>query len=427
MPKPSQQTEHKKPDSEKSDSVIFQTALFATASMTVLGATIIAPSLPHFEEHFASVAHIDTLSRLVLTLPALFIMLLAPLSGFLLDKYGRLKFLYPAILVWSLSGAAGFLLEGSIYWILASRAVFGMATAFVMTAISTLVGDYYQGAKRERALGLQGFFMAGGGAVFLILGGFLSDLDWRYPFLVYLSGLGILILAMCNLYEPERKAHKKLDSKMSGKSSESTLQQGDMPQSSALQAEKFSLWKFLPIYVFSFYAMSMFYAIPTQIPHFITHELGKSGDLIGASLAVSSLCTAIVSLFYGRLRARLGIFMLYFIALWGIGGGFLLIGALESYSVLLFALVLVGSGLGIILVNNTSWLLSVAADSERARAAGFLSSSVFMGQFCSPFLTQPLVRLGGITLMLEINGIILLCSGAAFLLWHIQKETKIAK
>lgn len=382
------------------DSIIFQTALFATASMTVLGGTIIAPSLPHFEEHFSNVAHIDMLSRLVLTLPALFIMIFAPISGFLLDRYGRLRFLYPAIFVWSVSGASGFFLESSIYLILISRAIFGIATAFVMTSISALVGDYYQGARRERALGLQGFFMAGGGAVFLVLGGILSDMDWRYPFLVYTSGLVILLMAVFVLFEPSR----------------------GMVVSTNTSVTKFNILRFLPIYLFSFYAMSMFYVMPTQMPHFITHNLNKSGNLIGVSLAVSSLCTAFLSLFYARLRARFSIFMLYFISLSAIGVGFLLIGIVQSYGVLLGALVLIGSGLGIILVNNSSWLLSVASDTQRARAAGFLSASVFMGQFCSPFITQPLVRYGGIPFMLNLNGVILCVSAFIFLFWHVRQR-----
>lgn len=299
----------------------------------------------------------------------------------------------------SCCGACGFFLEASIYWILISRAIFGIATAFVMTAVSALVGDYYQGAKRERALGLQGFFMAGGGAIFLVLGGVLSDIDWRYPFLVYISGFVILILALIMLFEPKRNAPK-----------------------SDVKMVNFNFFKFVPIYIFSFYAMSMFYVMPTQIPHFITHNLNKSGNLIGISLAVSSLCTAILSLFYARLRAKLSVFLLYFVSLSAIGGGFLLIGMFQSYEILIFALVLVGSGLGIILVNNSSWLLSVAGEYERAKAAGFLSASVFMGQFCSPFITQPLVRLGGIPFMLNVNGVILLVSAVIFLCWHFVKK-----
>lgn len=382
------------------DSVIFQTALFATASMTVLGGTIIAPSIPHFEEQFSQIPHIDMLSRLVLTLPALFIMIFAPVSGFLLDKYGRLRFLYLAIFVWSVSGASGFFLESSIYLILISRAIFGIATAFMMTSVSALVGDYYQGARCERALGLQGFFMAGGGAVFLVLGGVLSDVDWRYPFLVYTSGFLILLMAVFVLFEPQR----------------------NVPTPVSKNESKFNFFRFLPIYLFSFYAMSMFYVMPTQIPHFITHNLNKSGNLIGVSLAVSSLCTAFLSLFYVRLRSRFSVFVLYFISLGSIGSGFLLIGIVQSYEILLFALVLIGSGLGIILVNNSSWLLSVAQERERARAAGFLSASVFMGQFCSPFITQPLVRYGGIPFMLNLNGIILLLSACIFLIWDYKKK-----
>lgn len=389
--------------SKRTDSALFQIALFSAASMTVLGGTIIAPSIPHFEEHFASVPHIDMLSRLILTLPALFIMIFAPISGFLLERYGRTRFLYPAIFLWSVSGISGFFLENNIYWILFSRAIFGVATAFVMTAVSVLIGDYYQGAKRERALGLQGFFMAGGGAVFLVLGGILSDVDWRYPFLVYASGFAIFLLALFVLFEPQR----------------------NIPKTNTTQEKiHFNFFKFLPIYVFSFYAMSMFYVVPTQIPHFITHTLNKSGNLIGISLAVSSVCTAILSLFYARLRARFSIFLLYVISLSAIGVGFLLIGFIQKYEILLCALLLVGAGLGIILVNNTSWLLSMAGESERAKAAGFLSASVFMGQFCSPFITQPLVRMGGIPFMLDINGVILLISAGIFLWWHFTKIHK---
>ena len=98
--------------------------------------------------------------------------------------------------------------------------------------------------------------MAGGGAVFLVLGGVLSDVDWRYPFLVYTSGFLILLLAVFVLFEPQR----------------------NVPTPVSKNELKFHFFRFLPIYLFSFYAMSMFYVMPTQIPHFITHNLNKSGN-----------------------------------------------------------------------------------------------------------------------------------------------------
>lgn len=71
-----------------------------------------------------------------------------------------------------------------------------MATAFIMTGASALLGDYYSRGgfnRRENTLSLQGFFCAVGGAVFISIAGFVSSYSWRYPFLVY--GLGILILS----------------------------------------------------------------------------------------------------------------------------------------------------------------------------------------------------------------------------------------
>lgn len=394
------------------DSKWVQFALFSAASMTVLGGTIIAASLPLLEKHFDFVPYIDMLSKFVLTLPALFVCFFAPISGFLLERYGRLKFIYPAILLWSVAGASAFLLEGNIYWILISRAIFGIATAFVMTGISALIGDYYQGVKRERALGLQGFFMAGGGSIFLMLGGFLSDIDWRYPFLVYLSGLPILFVAYFMLFEPPR-----------GNTQDQSKSQSEYAGATNITDQKFHFWYFLPIYAFCFYAMSMFYIAPTQIPHFITQYLGKSGDLVGMSLAVNSICTAIISLFYPRLRQQFSIFKLYFISLMLIGTGFMLISVFHTYEIVLFSLALVGLGNGVILVNNSSWLLSVAKEYERARALGFLSASLFMGQFCSPLLTQPLVRFGGMEMMFGVNAAIVFVSALIFLFLKNPSKT----
>ena len=53
----------------------------------------------------------------------------------------------------------------------------------------------------------------------------------------------------------------------------------------------------------------------------------------------------------------------------------------QSYEILIFALVLVGSGLGIILVNNSSWLLSVASEYERAKAADSYLQVFLWGNF----------------------------------------------
>ncbi|PAF49130.1 MFS transporter [Helicobacter sp. 12S02232-10] len=369
--------------SKNTDSFVFKTALFSIAALTVLGSTIIAPSLPALEAHFSDVENIGFLSKLILTLPALFIMFFSPISGFMFDRFGRLKLIYPAMLVWSLSGTSGFFLD-NLYLLLISRAVFGIATAFLMTGVSVLLSDYYTGAKREKALSMQGFFMAFGGAIFLILGGYLSNLDWRYPFLAYLLGILILVFAFLMLFEPERHIRNSQDS--------SDLE------------KKFSIIKFLPVYFLGIFCMAMFYIAPTQLPFFITHTLEMDSSYVGISMATASVSMAIFSLFYNRLRSYLNIFKIYFLALFLIGTSFVIVGIFHNYATVLIAFILMGAGLGVMMVNNSSWLFMLAKDFERAKAYGFLAASLFMGQFISPFITQPIAKAFGLIDMFWIFG-----------------------
>ncbi len=87
----------------------------------------------------------------MVTIFALFVMIFSPIAGNLIDRFGKLKFLYPAMILWNISGVSGCFLD-SIYALLISRAFFGIATAFITTAASTLLGDYSIGDGRDKAL-----------------------------------------------------------------------------------------------------------------------------------------------------------------------------------------------------------------------------------------------------------------------------------
>lgn len=48
------------------------------------------------------------------------------------------------------------------------------------------------------------------------------------------------------------------------------------------------------------------------------------------------------------------------------------------------------------LVNNTAYLFSICPENARARAYGILASCIFLGQFLSPIISQPIVRQMGL-------------------------------
>lgn len=374
----------------------FEVALFSISSLTVLGATLVAPSLPSIQEHFASVPHIAFLSRLVLTLPALFIMISAPIAGSLIGRFGRLKILYPSMLLWSVFGISGYFLE-NIEWILLFRALFGIASGFVMTCISVLISDYYtQEVPRQKALSKQNFFSAFGGAIFLILGGVLSEIDWRMPFLVYALGFLVFLGARAKLFEPKN-----------------TLKD-------SLGEQKFSFMNFLGIYLVTFVSMSLFYFVPTQLPYYLHTHFGVGGSIVGASIASVSIFSALFSFLYPRFRKRLAINQIYALSFFVLSCGFFLL-YLENYYLLILVFLAFGFSWGVTLVNHYSWLFSIASEGEKARAVGFLSSFLFLGQFLSAFWIEGLVSFFGLKYMILFIGTFSLTLWIVFLVLFYKK------
>jgi len=120
---------------------------------------------------------------LVLTLPALCIAVLAPLPG---DRrcIGRRRTLIGALVIYSVAGVMPIFLN-SLTAIIASRIVVGAMESAVVTASTTLIGDYFHGESRERWLANQ-TAVASISSIFLaLLGGALGNLGWRAPFAAY--------------------------------------------------------------------------------------------------------------------------------------------------------------------------------------------------------------------------------------------------
>ena len=374
----------------------FEFSLFCITALTTLGATLIAPSLPNIQAHFSSTPHITFLSRLILTLPALFVMISSPIAGFLLTKYKRIKILLCSILLWSVFGISGYFLS-SIEWILVFRALFGVASGFVMTCVSVLISEYYLGEKnRDRALVKQNFFSAFGGAIFLILGGVLSDMDWRIPFLVYSLGFVVLFLSSRNLFEPK------------------ALQ--------ISQSSDFRFLKFIGVYAMTFTSMSLLYFIPTQLPYYLNSHFGVGGSVVGASIASVSIFSAFFSFLYPKLSSKFSIKTIYGFSFSALGLGFFL---LEIQNSLLLLLVFLAFGFtwGISFVNHYSWLFSLASPQEKAKAVGFLSSFLFLAQFLSAFWIEPLISYFGLSIALFIlGGFSLSIAGLFFILSFRNKS-----
>ena len=153
--------------------VLAGVVLSLLAILPTMGAVLIVPVLPLFARAFAGVPAIGIIAPVILTLPALCSGLLSPFAGAAADRFGRRRLLIGALVVYGLAGTAPALLD-SIPLIIATRFVVGVSEAVIMTCCTTLVGDYFSGAVRERWLSYQSAVVAVGATMLFVIGGALG-------------------------------------------------------------------------------------------------------------------------------------------------------------------------------------------------------------------------------------------------------------
>ena len=359
--------------------------LLLLSMLTMMSNVAIVTMLPHLSSIFSNVANIELFSRLMITLPSLAIAIFAPFLGHYINKIAKKKATIIGLLLFSLFGTAGLYLN-SIYVILFSRFLFGIAIAILMIVSTSLVGDYFKHEKRHKFMGLQSAFIAIGGIVFIVGGGILSDINWRYPFAIYALGLIVLIFVIKYLVEYKVDANSIEDDE---------------------HLLNHNLWY---IYLLAFILMLVFYILPTQFPFLIVNVFHASGTLTGEIIATAFIFNAAGALAFAKLKKRFKFSQIYIIGMSILALGFFLIGFVSNVHLFFLTSPIVGFGGGVLMANMTAWMLSVAHHTKRVKSSGYLTSALFFGQFSSPLFTHPFVKYFGVQNFFIASGIFLLLS-----------------
>ena len=356
--------------------------LFLIALSTMMSNVAIVTMLPHLKEIFKDVNNIEFLSRLMITIPSLMIALLAPFLGHLIYRFGKKISAILALILFSISGSGGLYLD-SIDALLISRAFLGIAIASLMIVSTSLVGDYFKGEQRNKFMGFQSAFTSIGGIIFVVGGGILSDINWRYPFGIYLIGLVLLPFVIKYLVEIEIDNKKQIEENIE------------------LNTNLFS------IYFLAFLMMVIFYILPTQIPFLMINKFGASGALTGLIISIAFIFHAIGSITFAKLKIKFDFKVIYIMGLAILAFGFIIIGFVSHVYWFFFTASLMGFGGGIMMTNVTAWMLSCTHSTKRVKSSGYLTSSFFMGQFFSPIVTMPVVSLVGVQNSFIILGVVI--------------------
>lgn len=343
--------------------------------MTILANAIIAPALPEINKAFSHVKNAEVISKLLLTLPAFTIAIFASAFGNLVDRYGRLKILFLSLCIFALAGTSGLWLN-TLSQILIGRFFLGFGVAGIMTASTTLTGDYFKDEERTGFISLQGAFTGFGGLLFITLAGYLTDTSWRLPFAIYIFSIPVLLIAVRFLYEPE-------------------IEKNDLSQKPGLvnTTDNKPLYT---IYFSAFIGIVLFYILPLQIPFYIKTFGDISNSLSGWAIGALTTAQAISSFFYKKLKSKLSYQLIYALSFIIMALGYLLISLSSSFLHIIIGLVVSGVGVAWLLPNSNLWVMAITPEKLRGKQIGRLTTFMFLGIFMSPFFVQPLQQQVGL-------------------------------
>lgn len=356
--------------------------LLGVSTMTIMASATITPALPGMQRHFAAEPHAELLVRLVLTLPGLAIMVSAPLLAKLSGRTGRVPVLLACLALYTVGGGSGLLLD-SLPALLVGRAVLGIGIAGIMTTSTALIADHHDPAEHGRVLGLQGAAMGFGGVVALLLGGLLAAVDWRGPFAIYL--LAIPMVALVLRFVPDARV------------------QPTAPRDTTTAA---SPWqpRLLGLYALIFIGVVVFYTVPTQAPFWLAEVGGAGPAVAGALIAAVNLVMTLVGLNFRRLRARWSFPRLAIAMFAAFAVGLVVLGTASALWTAALGMVVVGLGVGLQNPTINGWLVSTASPGARTRSLGLLTSALFLGQFSSPLIAQPMIDAVGMGTTFVLSG-----------------------
>ena len=366
----------------------FKIAVLSLSLLTIMSGAGVAPGISKIAAAFPDVS--ETLIKLIISLPPLFMIISALLSG-ILERYVNHKALISLGLILFIAGGVGAGYMQTIPLILMFRALLGFGTGIILPFSTGLIAACFKGVEKSKLIGLSSASNCLGAIFGNIVAGILAVIDWKYMFHIYWIGGIVLVLILLYLnHLPENR--KKIISK-----------------------EKLPKHVFLYSF-FAFLTMMLFFLIVTNLS-FIVHQrhLGAS-SVTGLLFAVNSLSMLVsgILLPYGL---KLKKYFIPFVLLL-ISAGLLSILAANQIFYMFFAIALFGLGLGLLfpyLLNLTSEkvpnMLAVKAMSIGMACAWF-------GQFISPLFFGLIMKKSGMQisqLLIVLSIIVLIVSFFWFL------------
>ena len=385
--------------------------IVVSAFLPIFAIVSMFPALPTIMAHFEDNPMAGELVPLMVTAPGLAIAIMAPFAGYFVDRFGRVPLLVWATFCYGIFGTAPFFLD-SLTLIFATRLALGVCEAAILTVVNTLIGDYWDDEGRRDWLYMQGIAGPIIGALVIRAAGPVTELVWNGVFLTYGVAFLIFLLMKLFLFEPK------------GPGSETTAQVGaDTNEMVHGDREPFPLRSMIIVCGVTLFASIIYYFYMVK-GALVFHEVGvTSPSRISELSALPALMVLVGAIVFRMLGSKpngvqLGGFFLF------LGAGLFLMGVADSVPQVVTGIVIQQVGIGMSIPALIAWTQTKLTFTHRGMGMGMWTSSFFLGQFISPWLSARAEAVtGSVQGAFAMAGMAALAAAAVGLAWGLTRSS----
>ena len=347
--------------------------IWSVSALTSLPGLAVSPILGELSTIFPHATELDI--QMLTSLPSLLIIPFVLLAGKLAEKRDFIRLLRVGLWLFAASGVL-YLFSSRMWQLMAVSALLGIGAGLIIPLSTGLISRYFTGEYRVRQFGYSSAITNMTLVVATAVTGYLAEVHWRLPFVVYLLPLVSLVLS----------AYLKKDT------ASVTIRQASATVSSIKSVPVIS-GKY-GIHVRHLVQLMLFYGLVTYIVLVVTFNLpflmeahhfssGNSGLMISlfflAIMAPGFMLDSVVKLLGNKTK-------LY--SLLAIAAGLLLMWISPTEWLIVPGCILVGLGYGIIQPLIYDKTVDTAIPQKTTLALAFVMVMNYLGILLSPFITD---------------------------------------
>lgn len=167
--------------------------IWSISALNALPGLAVSPILGKLSVIFPHSTELDI--QMLSSLPSLLIIPFILLAGKLTERVNFIHLLQAGLAIFALSGIL-YLLSGQMWQLIAVSALLGVGSGLIVPLSTGLISKYFTGSYRVKQFGLSSAITNITLVIATVVTGYLAEVNWHLPFVVYLLPIVSLILSV---------------------------------------------------------------------------------------------------------------------------------------------------------------------------------------------------------------------------------------